>query len=310
MSDPEARDELVELVRQTRAWVQWLEDSGVDWLASRPAERVASESVDEPPRDEPPRDEPPAAPALEKAVEGPRFRAPDFAAPKLETPAASGRSPASAPASDIPRPPTPEARAQRLAALAQQVQSCTRCRLHESRTQPAFSRGSPETELVFVGEGPGAEEDRQGLPFVGPAGQLLDKMIVAMGYDRDDVYICNIVKCRPPGNRKPEPDEVAACAPYLREQLAVVAPKVIVALGATGVQGLVGTTIGITRLRGNWKLYRGRVPIMPTFHPAYLLRQPEKKRDVWDDLQQVMTKLGNDPSGKGGKRRPDSEPEQ
>ncbi|MCA9624177.1 MAG: uracil-DNA glycosylase, partial [Myxococcales bacterium] len=169
------------------------------------------------------------------------------------------------------------------------------CRLHESRTHTAFSRGSPDSELVLGGQRPGPEEDRQGIPFLGAAGQLLDKMIVAMGFQRDEVYVCNIVKCRPPKNRKPEPDEVEACTPYLVEQLSLIRPKAMVALGATGVQGLIGTTMGITRLRGTWKLYRGRIPLMPTFHPAYLLRQPEKKREVWADLQQVMQRLGKTP---------------
>jgi DNA polymerase len=151
---------------------------------------------------------------------------------------------------------------------------------------------------LFVGEGPGSDEDRQGLPFVGAAGQLLDKMIGAMGYGRDEVYICNVVKCRPPDNRKPEPDEMEACLPYLREQIAIVDPKVIVALGATGVQGLLGNAVGITRMRGTWKLYKGRWPLMPTFHPAYLLRQADKKREVWNDLQEVMRKLNKAPPTK------------
>jgi DNA polymerase len=143
-----------------------------------------------------------------------------------------------------------------------------------------------------VGEGPGADEDAQGFPFVGKAGQLLDKMIAAMGLGRDEVYVCNIVKCRPPDNRKPEPAEMAACTPYLKEQLELVAPEVIVALGATAVQGLFGTTEGITRMRGRWKLYGGRIPVMPTFHPAYLLRTPAAKREVWDDLQAVLRQMG------------------
>lgn len=146
-----------------------------------------------------------------------------------------------------------------------------------------------------MGEGPGAEEDARGEPFVGKAGQLLDKMIAAMGYRRDDVYICNIVKCRPPENRKPEPVEMSACAPFFTQQLALVRPKVIVALGATAVQGLIGTSEGITRLRGKWKLYKGMTPIMPTFHPAYLLRNPPAKREVWADLQEVMRHLGKGP---------------
>jgi len=179
----------------------------------------------------------------------------------------------------------------RLVELADEVRRCTKCGLHSARTQTVFARGSTDAELCFVGEGPGADEDRQGFPFVGKAGQLLDRMIAAMGFARDDVYVCNIVKCRPPDNRKPEPDEMAACKPYLREQLELVAPKVIVALGATAVEGLIGMSGGITRLRGQWKLYR-TIPVMPTFHPAYLLRNPAAKREVWDDLQAVMKQLG------------------
>jgi DNA polymerase len=170
--------------------------------------------------------------------------------------------------------------------------------LHEQRRQTVFARGNPFAELAFVGEGPGADEDAMGLPFVGAAGQLLDRMIAAMGYQRDDVYVCNIVKCRPPNNRKPEFDEMAACMPHLGQQLGLVRPKAIVALGATAVQGLCGTTEGITRLRGKWKLYKGTIPIMPTFHPAYLLRNPAAKREVWLDLQEVLKHLGKSPPGR------------
>jgi DNA polymerase len=179
----------------------------------------------------------------------------------------------------------------RLVELAEEIRTCNKCTLHAARTQTVFARGNPEAELCFIGEGPGADEDRQGFPFVGKAGQLLDRMIAAMGYQRDEVYVCNIVKCRPPENRKPEPDEMAACRPYLREQLEIVAPKVIVALGATAVEGLIGMGGGITRMRGQWKLYR-TIPVMPTFHPAYLLRNPAAKREVWADLQAVLKQLG------------------
>jgi DNA polymerase len=175
--------------------------------------------------------------------------------------------------------------------MAEEVKACTRCALHRERTQTVFARGNGSSGVLFLGEGPGEEEDRQGAPFVGPAGQLLDRMIAAMQLARDDVYVCNIVKCRPPRNRKPEPDEMNHCRPYLEEQLRLLQPRVIVALGATAVQGLLGTTEGITRLRGQWKLYRGEVPVMPTFHPAYLLRQPQAKREVWDDLREVLRHL-------------------
>jgi uracil-DNA glycosylase family 4 len=155
-----------------------------------------------------------------------------------------------------------------------------------------FARGTGSSGLCFVGEGPGADEDAQGYPFVGKAGQLLDRMIEAMGFLRDEVYVCNVVKCRPPKNRKPEPDEMATCRPYLVEQLDLLNPEVIVALGATAVEGLLGIGGGITRLRGKWRLYQGRIAVMPTFHPAYLLRTPEAKRDVWQDLQEVLRHMG------------------
>lgn len=199
--------------------------------------------------------------------------------------------PAAAPAPAL-TPADPEGRRLRLLTLNEEVRACTRCGLHAERKQAVFARGTGSSRLCFVGEGPGADEDAQGFPFVGAAGQLLDRMIVAMGLDRDEVYVCNIVKCRPPKNRKPEPEEMAACVPYLHEQIALIEPEAIIALGATAVQGLLGTSEGITRLRGKWKLYQGRIPVMPTFHPAYLLRTPEAKRDVWDDLQAVLKQVG------------------
>ena len=179
----------------------------------------------------------------------------------------------------------------RLQVLEETVRQCTRCALHRERTQTVFARGHGSSGLVFVGEGPGAEEDAQGYPFVGKAGQLLDRMIAAMGFEREEVYVCNIVKCRPPSNRKPEAEEIAACRPFVAEQLELIQPQVVVALGATAVVGLLGVTLGITRLRGQWRLYQGRIPVMPTFHPAYLLRQPAAKRLVWEDLQQVLKQM-------------------
>ncbi|NUP07912.1 MAG: uracil-DNA glycosylase [Polyangiaceae bacterium] len=189
---------------------------------------------------------------------------------------------------------TGEARRNHLAVLADTVKACTRCGLHASRKQTVFSRGNPDAELCFIGEGPGADEDAQGLPFVGKAGQLLDKMIAGMGLKQDDVYIANCVKCRPPNNRVPEPSEMASCVPYLQEQLEVIRPRVIVALGGTAVRGLLGPTDGITKIRGKWRLYRASIPVMPTFHPAYVLRQPTKevRAMVWSDLQQVLKELG------------------
>jgi uracil-DNA glycosylase family 4 len=194
---------------------------------------------------------------------------------------------------------TTEERERRLTVLASEVAACTKCVLHSERAQTVFARGNGSSGLCFVGEGPGADEDAQGFPFVGAAGQLLDKMIAAMGIERDDVYVCNIVKCRPPKNRTPEPDEMNACMPYLVEQLSLIEPQVIVALGKTAVQGLFGTAEGITRIRGRWRLYQGRIAVMPTFHPAYLLRNPAAKREVWADLQLVLKHLGRTVPGKG-----------
>jgi DNA polymerase len=168
---------------------------------------------------------------------------------------------------------------------------CKRCKLCNGRTQIVFGSGNPRAELVFVGEGPGEEEDKQGIPFVGAAGQLLTKMIEAMKFSRDTVYICNVVKCRPPGNRNPEPDEIKSCEPFLRAQLRVIKPKVIVALGKFAAQTLLRDDTPITRLRGQWRKYEG-IDLMPTFHPAYLLRSPDEKKKAWMDLQEVMKRLG------------------
>jgi DNA polymerase len=168
---------------------------------------------------------------------------------------------------------------------------CKRCKLCNGRTQIVFGSGNPHAELVFVGEGPGAEEDAQGIPFVGKAGQLLTKMIEAMKFRRDDVYICNVVKCRPPNNRNPEPDEIAACEPFLKAQLKALNPKVIVCLGKFATQTLLRESTTISRLRGQWREYEG-IPLMPTYHPAYLLRTPEDKKLAWADLQQVMKRFG------------------
>jgi uracil-DNA glycosylase family 4 len=168
---------------------------------------------------------------------------------------------------------------------------CTRCKLHKTRNTIVFGDGNPRAELVFVGEGPGADEDAQGLPFVGRAGKLLTQMIEAMGLQRKDVYICNVVKCRPPENRQPEEDEVKTCSPFLLRQIDVIAPKVIVCLGATAAKTLLQTNRGISQFRGEWLDFRGR-KLMATYHPAYLLRNPPAKSEVWKDLQKVMAVLG------------------
>lgn len=175
--------------------------------------------------------------------------------------------------------------------IREDLGECTRCRLHLQRNKIVFGAGNPRAELVFVGEGPGHDEDVQGLPFVGRAGKLLTQMIEAMGLTREQVYICNVVKCRPPENRKPEDDEVATCSPYLYRQLDVIAPKAIVCLGATAAQALLKTKDSISRFRGNWLEYRN-TKLMVTYHPAYLLRNPNAKGEVWKDLQKVMALLG------------------
>ena len=175
--------------------------------------------------------------------------------------------------------------------IREDLGECTRCRLHKRRNKIVFGVGNPRAELVFVGEGPGHDEDVQGLPFVGRAGKLLTQMIEAMGLRRDDVYICNVVKCRPPENRKPEDDEIATCSPYLYRQLDVIRPKAIVCLGATAAQALLKTKDSISRFRGHWLDFRG-TKLLVTYHPAYLLRNPNAKGDVWKDLQKVMAQLG------------------
>jgi uracil-DNA glycosylase len=178
-----------------------------------------------------------------------------------------------------------------LESVRAQMGECTLCKLHKGRHTIVFGVGNPRARLMFVGEAPGEDEDLKGEPFVGKAGQLLTKMIEAMGLRREDVYICNTVKCRPPNNRNPEPDELAACEPFLKGQLASVKPGVIVTLGKFAAQALLRDQTPITRLRGQWREYEG-IPVMPTFHPAYLLRSPQEKGKVWDDLQNVMKKLG------------------
>jgi uracil-DNA glycosylase len=172
--------------------------------------------------------------------------------------------------------------------------NCTRCKLHKARKNIVFGVGNPKAQLVFVGEGPGRDEDEQGEPFVGRAGKLLTQMIEAMGLRRQDVYICNVVKCRPPENRLPEKDEISTCSPYLFRQLGVIQPKVICCLGSCSAQTMLQTTQGISRFRGEWFDYHGS-KLVATYHPAYLLRNPPAKSEVWKDLQKIMSYLGLEP---------------
>jgi DNA polymerase len=178
-----------------------------------------------------------------------------------------------------------------LESLGAIASACVRCRLSGSRTQVVYGTGNPNADLMFIGEAPGRDEDLQGEPFVGRAGQLLTDIIKAMKLTRGDVYIANVIKCRPPENRNPEPDELDACRPYIRRQVELIKPKVIVALGRFALQSLLEKSYSITRARGEWLEYNG-VKVMPTYHPAYLLRTPAAKKEVWGDMKQVMAELG------------------
>jgi uracil-DNA glycosylase len=261
---------------------------------SQPAPRSSGQQPSVPPSRENPALRAPRSAPAPTLTHAP----PTVALPSPEVPALfplSGEVP-----TPVAPPLDPAAKTAAFAELRMRALACVKClRLASSRKTVVFGVGSIDAQLMFVGEAPGAEEDEQGEPFVGKAGQLLTKIIETMGLKRGDVYIGNILKCRPDtpgqsaGNRKPTPDEMATCIPYLHEQIDLIRPKVLVALGATAVEGLLGKTIGITKLRGTWKTYRN-IPLMPTYHPAYLLRNQalSEKRKVWEDMLQVMEKLG------------------
>jgi DNA polymerase len=183
-----------------------------------------------------------------------------------------------------------EALEETLDAILEDLGDCKQCGLAASRTKLVYGIGNPNARLVLVGEAPGHEEDLKGEPFVGEAGRLLDRILLAMGMQREEVYICNVLKCRPPNNRDPQPDEVATCEAFLIRQIAAIRPQVIVGLGRFAVHSLLKTKAPISRLRGEWQRYQG-IPLMPTYHPAYLLRNPEGKRDVWEDMKEVLRLL-------------------
>jgi DNA polymerase len=183
-------------------------------------------------------------------------------------------------------------RPERLDEVRADLGDCQRCPLCRGRRQIVFGVGNPAASVVFVGEAPGREEDESGEPFVGEAGRLLDRILFAMGLERNQVYICNVIKCRPPANRDPVPEEIAACEPFLKHQLAAIRPHLIVTLGRFATQTLLQDETPISRLRGSWREYEG-IPLLPTFHPAYLLRNPAEKREVWEDMKQVMQRLAN-----------------
>jgi len=213
----------------------------------------------------------------------------DIGVRELRLSAATDDSPRPQSTQEVPSPADP---GKRLAEIREEIGDCTRCKLHQQRTNVVFGVGDPGARLMFVGEGPGAEEDARGEPFVGRAGKKLDEMILAIGLSRGEVYIANIVKCRPPKNRDPERDEIETCSPFLEKQIEAIGPKVIVTLGAPATKTLLGTRIGITKLRGEWHSFRG-VPVMPTFHPAYLLRAytKENRRKVFDDLKAARARM-------------------
>jgi uracil-DNA glycosylase family 4 len=285
VDDEDRESAIAELASWVREHLAWEETSGsklvAPWSGERSGGAEGAAEWREPAASEP---------AVIETVEPAGSWAPPASVPSAPraAPAPSSASPA------VPAPAasrmTPGDRRARLDVLAAAAASCVACRLHEGRTRSVWARGNAEAIVAFVGEGPGYNEDQQGLPFVGPAGQLLDKMILAMGLTESEHYVCNVVKCRPPENRTPLPDEAAACSTYLTEQLDLVGPRVIVALGRCAAENL-GCAEPGRSWRGTWGSYRG-VPVMPTYHPAYLLRSPEMKRPVWEDLQRVLEKLG------------------
>jgi DNA polymerase len=263
--------EFLEIVAEVRAHLEYQRALGVRTIEVPPVTAAPAEARHAAPvRETPAR---PMPPVPQRPVP-PR-------APVVPPPATA--APSGAPSS--PQPVT-------LEAVREEIGDCTRCKLHKGRTNIVFGEGDPKASIVFVGEGPGFEEDQQGRPFVGAAGQLLTDIIEkGMKIKRAEVYICNIVKCRPPNNRNPEPDEVEACIGFVKKQIAAIKPKVIVTLGNVPTQNLLNTKQGITKIRGAWQEYEG-IPVMPTFHPSYLLRSPGEKKHVWADIQLVMKKLG------------------
>ena len=264
--------------RQIRRKLESLKAAGVEWVPQS----------NEPPVLPPPPEVPAAQPEVAAA-------APLTATASLFTEAEAQPDPSL----------TPDARRHELTVLAERVANCTRCpELVSTRTQTVFGTGPIDVELCFVGEAPGADEDRTGQPFVGAAGQLLNRIIAACGMKREEVFICNILRCRPPGNRVPKPDECANCREYLERTLELVRPKFICALGLTAAQSLLGTRSSLGKLRSRFHDYKG-IPVICTYHPAALLpsRSPEKKRDVWEDMKMLLTRMGKPiPMGKAGEK--------
>lgn len=280
----EDRKELLAIARLARAALAFQAGTGISTFPRKAAATAAKAASAREPLPAP-RRHAPSDPQRAPAPAGPAVQATLFGSPPAERPA-----PPSSP------PPTREdlspAEAQaRLEALRAEIGDCQRCRLHERRRNLVFGEGHSRAKLLFAGEGPGEEEDKTGRPFVGRAGQLLDKMIAAMGLRREEVYICNVVKCRPPGNRTPENDEMRTCGQFLARQIRIIAPRHIVCLGATAAKYLLNTDQPMGRLRGRFFTTPDGDRVMPTYHPAYLLRNPSAKKQVWEDLQKVMAEM-------------------
>ncbi len=277
MAEPESPD-AASLAKQCRQYLASFQAAGVEWL---PAPGPLPAGLGAPPAESPssePVSSTPSVPAVPQR-------------PWSMTPQTGGGS-AMLPFEQAAAPLPLEARRQALAVLSASIKNCPRCaELMATRTQTVFGVGKIDAELCFIGEAPGADEDAQGEPFVGAAGQLLNRIIAACGLKREEVYICNILKCRPPGNRLPLANEAANCREYLDKQLELVHPRFICALGACAAQNLLGTTQPIGRLRGSMQNYKG-TPVWCTYHPAYLLRSPDKKRDVWEDMKKLMALMG------------------
>jgi DNA polymerase len=281
--DSETREALVERVRFYR-------DLGLTEFYRRPVDPSLLAQLSPEPEQEPAPE--PVAPGLASETWDSALHA---AVIKEDHPIAS-RKPFAAPP-QIAEAVAPADHAAALQLIRDEIGDCTRCALHKGRNKLVFGDGSPQARLMFVGEGPGADEDAQGLPFVGRAGQLLNNMISAMGLKREEVYIANVVKCRPPGNRTPEPEEANTCSPFLFRQIDVVRPQVLVALGATAATYLLGQRQPLAGLRGRVHAFRGSQLIV-TYHPAYLLRDPRQKKEAWADLQIAMRELGLKPPAK------------
>lgn len=275
-----------QLLSEALLYVEWAQGAAGRWMpAPEPGPSVDLRA----PAASTPDARPVGSPAPRTGRRRPAGRAAPAPAPRITTPSVADRTPAL----------SPEERVVRLDSLRSDVAECKRCKLCADRTQTVFGQGSTSPRLVIVGEAPGAEEDRTGEAFVGRAGQLLTKMLGAIGLAREDVFICNVLKCRPPQNRNPRPDEVGACRPYLHEQLEILRPEVVLALGSPAVRELLRTERGITRLRGRFARTPDGWRVMPTYHPAYLLRKPEAKREAWHDLKKVAAELGLEIPGRG-----------